>query len=128
MKDLSRCESICLICGTHLPVTIRDGQRNSGGDKMKFYYENCMGDSGHFQENDLIKAIYSAWNIDAHLYLIDNEWKLVFAPWESNEINSELLEEYGYYMVDGEKYREIRSIDTNQVVHYDWSEVISLTV
>lgn len=97
---------------------------------MKFYYENCMGDYGFFSEKDLIKAIYTAWNIEAELWLVSdvktNNHKLVFSPSEDNEFNSELLHEYGYYMADGQKYREIRRLKDNKVVKYDWSEVKQL--
>ncbi|APQ78671.1 hypothetical protein [Clostridium botulinum] len=38
---------------------------------MEFYYENSMGDHGTFSENNLVKAIYTAWNVEAGLYLKD---------------------------------------------------------
>jgi len=96
---------------------------------MKFYYENYSGDSGYFEEDDLILAIYSSWNIEANLYLLNeetNQEKLVFAPYEDNEFNSDLLEEYGYNMIDGDEYREIVDVRTGDVVRYDWNEVIDL--
>jgi hypothetical protein len=108
---------------------------------MKFYYENSMEDCGVFSENDLIKAIYTAWNIEACLYLIKDgvsklnrsdyklfreQAKIVFSPWDDNEFNSDILKEFGYYMDDGEEYREIRELKTNNVVKYDWSEVWQL--
>jgi hypothetical protein len=105
---------------------------------MRFYYENNIDDKGIFSEKDLIKAIYTAWNIEATLYLINKEVKhltprnlresikVVFSPLEGNEINSDLLKEYGYYMTDGKEYREIRNIKTNKIVRYDWSEVRQL--
>lgn len=105
---------------------------------MKFYYQNNMYDNGVFIEDDLIKAIYTAWNIEAELWLINddvkklninnlyNQAKLVFVPLEDNEFNSELLKEFGYYMEDGEKYREIKDLKTNEVKRYDWSEVRQL--
>lgn len=94
---------------------------------MKFYYENCMGDKGTFEEQDLVKAIYTAWNIEADLYLLtDGDWQIIFAPWESNENNSDLLETYGYKMIDGEKYREIIDIKTGKSISYDWREVKQL--
>jgi hypothetical protein len=97
------------------------------GEKMKFYYENCMGDSGYFSEKDLVKAIYTAWNIEADLYLLNNEIeKLIFAPYEENEFNSDILKEYGYKMEYLGKCREIIDIKTNQVVKYNWSEVKQL--
>ena len=97
-----------------------------------------MGDYGIFDEKDLIKAIYTAWNIEADLYLIKNDVKkinlkalaetceLIFVPWESNGFNSYLLKKFGYYMEDGEEEREIKEINTGRVVKYDWSEVIQL--
>lgn len=107
---------------------------------MKFYYINNSGDEGFFKEKDLIKAIYTAWNIEADLYLtideniknvdiiqdFSNQTKIIFAPYEDNEFNSYTLKEYGYYMEDGEKYRVIKEIKTGEVVKYDWSEVRQL--
>lgn len=106
---------------------------------MRFYYENCIGDSGYFSEKDLVKAIYTAWNIEADLYLLNDDvkklndtalfskqCKLVFSPYEDNDLNSELLEPFGYYMIDGEEFREIRRISDNTEVKYDWSEVRQL--
>jgi hypothetical protein len=106
---------------------------------MRFYYENSMGDKGYFSEKDLIKAIYTAWNIEADLYLLHNgvkkiengkpfsiQAKLIFAPYESNDYNTDMLKSFGYEMEDGEVYREIIEIKTGNVVKYDWSEVIKL--
>lgn len=107
---------------------------------MRFYYQNNVGDSGYFSEKDLVKAIYTAWNIEAELYLLNEgikkldthkpffskQTKLVFAPYEENEFNTEILEEFGYKMEDREPYREIIDIKTDRVVKYDWSEVKKL--
>jgi hypothetical protein len=106
---------------------------------MRFYYENIMGDNGYFSEKDLIKAIYTAWNIEADLYLLNdvikkidfnksffNQAKLVFSPYEGNEFNTEILEKYGYKMEDVGEEREIIDIKTNKIVKYDWSEVKQL--
>ena len=61
---------------------------------MKFLYENNVGDSGYFSEKDIIKAIYTAWNIEAALYLLNEgvkkldpqkrlseQLKVVFSPY-----------------------------------------------
>ena len=45
---------------------------------------------------------------------------------DDNELNSELLEKYGYKMEDGEEYREIINIKTGEIVKYEWSDVIQL--
>lgn len=41
---------------------------------IRFYYENCYGDSGCFtlRKSEIPRAIMSAWNIEAHLYIIDS--------------------------------------------------------
>jgi hypothetical protein len=94
---------------------------------MKFYYENGLGDEGHFTEENLVKAIYTAWNIDADLYIwTDNNWQLVFSPLDGNELNSELLEPYGYKMIDTEETRELVNIKKGEIVKYDWDEIKQL--
>lgn len=106
---------------------------------MRFFYENGMGDSGYYSEKHLVKAIYTAWNIEANLYLLNEgikkidtdkrfyeQIKIVFAPYEENELNTELLKEFGYRMEDGEEEREIINIKTGQIEKYDWSEVKQL--
>jgi len=108
---------------------------------MRFYYENGMGDEGLFSEKDLIKAIYTAWNIEANLYIVADgtkiknlktdffkKAKLVFAPWEENEFNNDMLREYGYCMEDDDlgEYRIIREIKTGKQVYYDWDDVKQL--
>lgn len=105
---------------------------------MRFYYQNGMGDSGYFSEDNLVKAIYTAWNIEAELYLLNKgirkiDWKskenpftkqskIVFSSMDGNEFNSDVLKEFGYKMEEG----EIIDIKTGNVVRYDWSEVKQL--
>lgn len=106
---------------------------------MKFYYVNGMGDEGYFSERNIVKAIYTAWNIEADLYLLNKgvkkihnpdsfyeQTELIFSPYEDSELNSELLNKFGYKMQDGEKYREIIELKTGNVIKYDWSEVKQL--
>ncbi len=106
---------------------------------MRFYYQNGMGDSGYFSEKDLIKAIYTAWNIEAELWLLNKglkkiDWyesitkqaKIIFSPYDGNEFNSDVLKEFGYKMEDGKEEREIINIQTGEVVKYNWSEVKKL--
>lgn len=98
---------------------------------MRFYYENHMGDSGHFSEKDLVKAIYTAWNIEADLHLVietDNSTyqelrQMIFVPFESADFNSDLLKEFGYYVTDD---WEIKRISDDMEEKYDWSEVKQL--
>lgn len=105
---------------------------------MRFYYENYSGDSGYFtlKKTELVKAIMSAWNIEADLCIIDKlsensifkGRKLIFAPHEDNEFNNELLKEYGLYITDGEKYRELRYIKDNSLAEEPdtWSNTLCL--
>jgi hypothetical protein len=106
---------------------------------VRFFYQNGMGYEGYFSESNIPKAIYASWNIEADLYLLQkgvrklnpkgsffDQATLIFAPYEENELNTELLEPYGYKMEDVGEYREIIDIKTNEVVKYDWSEVKQL--
>jgi len=106
---------------------------------MRFFYENNMGDSGYFSESNLVKAIYTAWNIEATLYLLNDgvkkivwnkpsrdQYKVVFSPYDDNEFNSDVLKEFGYKMEDRGNYREIIDIKTDKIVKYEWSEVKDL--
>lgn len=81
---------------------------------IEFYCENMCGDTGHFflSREEVPKAIMSAWNIEASLDVIteNKEHKLIFDPGESNECNNNWLEEYGLYIKDGVKYRELHYI------------------
>lgn len=59
----------------------------------------------------------SAWNIEASLSIVlekigkyQEKCKFIFSPSEDNDINNEWLEEYGLYIKDGEKYRELHYI------------------
>jgi hypothetical protein len=94
---------------------------------MKFYYVNTVGKCGEFEEKDLVKAIYTAWNIKADLYSMEKEYpQLLFAPSESNEFNSELLKQTGYYMEDEDKCRVIKDMRTHEIRKYAWDEVLQL--
>ena len=94
---------------------------------MKFFYENNLGDSGSFSEKNLVKAIYTAWNIEATLYINHGDYKeIIFSPYDDNEFNTELLEPYGYKMIDNDTEREIVEIKTEKIIKYDWSEVKQL--
>ena len=107
---------------------------------MRFYWQSgYCGDWGLFSEKNLIKAIYSAWNIESELFIVPNgtkpkdienmnysDMKLIFAPFEDNEFNSDILKEYGYKMIDGIEEREIVSIEDGSTVKYNWSEVKQL--
>lgn len=87
---------------------------------IRFYYENCCGNSGYFtlKKSEIPRAIMSAWNIEAHLYIIDSytwdkkpkDLTLVFSPIEDNEANNDFLKQFGLYMIDGKEYRELHYI------------------
>ena len=64
----------------------------------------------------------SAWNIEAELSVViekidkhREKCQLIFAPYEDNEVNNELLKEFGLYLKDGEKYRELHYIEDDSL-------------
>lgn len=86
---------------------------------MRFYYVNGYGDSGYFtlKKTEIPKAIMSAWNIEAELSIVlgkiskyQERCQLIFSSVDDNEFNNELLKEYGLYLKDGEKFRELHYI------------------
>lgn len=91
---------------------------------MKFYFINNLGDEGEFQEKDIIKAIHKAWNYEANLFKIENnkDKELIFAPFEDNEFNSYLLQDYGIRLIDTEKYRSLQNIKTKEIYKADWED------
>lgn len=59
----------------------------------------------------------SAWNIEANLSIVVEKigkhqeiCKIIFSPTADNDINNEWLSEYGLYIKDREKYRELHYI------------------
>ena len=64
----------------------------------------------------------SAWDIEAELSIVikkinkhKEKRQLIFSPHEDNEVNNEWLKEYGLYLKDGEKYRELHYIKDNSL-------------
>lgn len=64
----------------------------------------------------------SAWNIEAELSVViekidkhREKCQLIFAPYEDNEVNNELLKEFGLYLKDGEIYRELHYIKDDRL-------------
>lgn len=64
----------------------------------------------------------SAWNIEAELSIVvekidehREKCQLIFAPYEDNEVNNEFLKEFGLYLKDGEKYRELYYIKDDRL-------------
>ena len=91
---------------------------------MRFYYENCIGDSGYFtlKKTEIPKAIISAWNIEAELNIVHKDpstkketKQIIFAPMECNECNNDWLNEFNLCIVDGEHFRELHYVSTGEL-------------
>ncbi|MSA02232.1 hypothetical protein GKG47_09295 [Lactonifactor sp. BIOML-A3] len=104
---------------------------------MRFYYENISGDSGHFtlKKTEIPKAIMSAWNIEAELYIVADKIDkckkviiLIFAPYEGNEVNNEWLKDYGLYLKDGDGFRELHYIADDSLAWKpdNWEGILQL--
>jgi len=95
---------------------------------MRFYYDNYLVNKGWFETDNIIKAIYSAWNIETNLYLkdINNNFKLIFSPLEDNDFNSNLLNEFGFYVKDIGNHREIVELKTDIVQKFNLDDTIGL--
>lgn len=70
-------------------------------------------------KEDIAEAIYYAWNYEFDVYDKASE-DLIFAPWEDNDYNSELLKPYGLRVVDHLKHRKLQSIITGEIYEANW--------
>ncbi len=81
-------------------------------------------DGGEFRllpSNDIVEAIYTAWNYEFDVYEAETE-ELIFSGHEDNETNSEWLEPYGIRVIDGDKYRHLQNIVTEEIYKADWQD------
>lgn len=99
-----------------------------------------MGDSGFFtlKKSEIVKAIQSAWNIEANLYIVQpgttkknlvyNRMKPVLLPYEDNEMSNNYLKDFGLYLIDGEVYRELRYTKSGELAidPNDYSDILKL--
>lgn len=79
-------------------------------------------DEGVFQllpTNNIVEAIYIAWNYEFNVYEVETE-EIIFSGQADNEDNSEWLEPYGVRMIDGDRYRVLQDIKTGEVYEADW--------
>jgi hypothetical protein len=81
-------------------------------------------DGGGFKKipsNDIVEAVYIAWNYEFDVYEVDGEEKnLIFSGREDNEFNSEMLEKYGVKMIDHEGYRKLQHLETGEIHNAEW--------
>lgn len=79
-------------------------------------------DAGGYEiipKEDLIEALYYAWNYECSVYTADGK-VLIFSPMEDNEFNTDLLKDYGLRIIDGEKLRNFQDIKTGEVFNAPW--------
>lgn len=71
--------------------------------------------------NDIVDAIYYAWNYECDVYKVGSE-ELVFSGREDDDTNSELLEPYGLRMIEHDGLRKLQSIETGEIHNAPWEE------
>ena len=79
-------------------------------------------DEGAFKllpTNNIVEAIYTAWNYEFPVYEADTEY-IIFSGMESNEVNSEWLEPYGLKLIDTEFERKLQNIETGEIYSAEW--------
>lgn len=69
--------------------------------------------------NDIVEAIYIAWNYEFDVYEVATE-NIIFSGREDNEVNSEWLEPYGIRLIDTGKYRRLQNIETGEIYKATW--------
>jgi hypothetical protein len=83
-------------------------------------------DGGGFiplKTDNIVKAIYWAWNYEFDVYETDGEEKnLIFSGQEDNEGNSAMLEKYGIRVIDNEKHRHLQNVETGEIYTANWQK------
>jgi hypothetical protein len=81
-------------------------------------------DGGEYKKipsNDVVEAIYIAWNYEFDVYMNEGEEKrLIFSGHEDNESNSEMLKPYGIRLIDHKGERKLQNIETGEIYKADW--------
>lgn len=79
-------------------------------------------DGGEFKllpSNDVVEAIHIAWNYEFDVYETKTE-KMIFSGREDNETNSDWLKPYGLRLIDDDKYRRLKNIETGEIYKAPW--------
>lgn len=90
-------------------------------DKSEAKFMAYDWDDGEFvllRSNDIVKAIYTAWNFEFDVYEVATE-KIIFSGRENNEANSEWLEPYGLRLIDNDGCRKLQNIQTGEIYGED---------
>ena len=90
--------------------------------KSKFMYlDREEGRFVKMQTNNVVNAIYTAWNYEYPVYEVATEL-CIFEPYADNEDNSEMLEEYGVRVVDDKGRRKLQTISTGEIHKAPWEK------
>ena len=82
-------------------------------------YDWDEGEFKYLQTNNIVEAIYTAWNYEFDVYETKTE-NIIFSGKEDNETNSEWLESYGVRLIDDGIHRKLQNIETNEIYSADW--------
>lgn len=68
--------------------------------------------------NDVVEAIYTAWNYEFDVYEVyANVENLIFSGKEDNDENNEMLREYGIMVIDLNEQRLLQNIKTREIYY-----------
>jgi len=82
-------------------------------------YDWDEGKMKFLPSNNIVEAIYIAWNYEFDVYEVATEG-LIFSGQEDNETNSEMLESYGVRVIDDGKHRKLQNVSTGEIYSTDW--------
>lgn len=85
----------------------------------RYYIQNNLGDEMHYQTNNIVDAIYTAWNIEGCLWLGNI---LVFDPFEDNENLSDMLKGWGLRVIDRNGLRKLQDVATGIIFDAPWEK------
>ena len=88
-------------------------------DAKFMVYDWDEGKMKFLPSNNIVEAIYMAWNYEFDVYEVATEG-MIFSGKEDNETNSEMLESYGVRLIDDGDHRKLQSVFTGEIYSAEW--------
>lgn len=109
-----------------MPDSFRSNEiRLSSGlkeENMKYKFKMYDMDLGEFKvipRASVVDAIHYAWNYEYETWDRETD-EPILCPFDSNDVNSGLLEPYGLRLIDDEGYRRLQNIETGEIYKASW--------
>jgi hypothetical protein len=89
---------------------------------LNYNFKCWNTDEGCFEiipVEETVEALYWAWNYEFNVHDVETG-DLVFAPWEDDDLNSEMLEPFGLRVISSKDGRDFQDIKTGEIFSPPW--------